>query len=146
MVFGLFGVWSFWRDFRYEKARTVTQAKIASVKIEPIRSGLSNILYTLTYLRDGVADTIEHKITEQFTTKNPLPPIAQLQSQTFYIHYVPEERKNEASFPNRVMVLESKTYPGFYNRASFGQMVTFTLMGFMARLFYLKKQRFQHLA
>lgn len=145
ILFGLFGVWTIWRDYRYEKARMVAKANIVSVKIEPIRNGLSNILYTLTYNRDGVIDTTEHKITEEWTIKNPLLTIAQLQSQTFYIHYVPRERRSETSFPKRVLVLESKAYPGFYSRSSFGQMFTFILMGFMVRLFS-RKQPYQKAA
>lgn len=139
ILFGLFGVWSFWREYGYEKARTVTKATISSVRIEPIRSGLSNILYTLNYKRDGNMDSIEHKITEEWTYKNPLPTIEQLRSQTFYIHFVPIERRNETAYPRRVMVLDSENYPRFYYPTSFKQMITFFLMGFMVRLFGRKR-------
>lgn len=135
ILFGLFGVWTFWREYRYEKARVVEKATVSSVRIEPVRSGLSNILYTLTYLRDNATDTIEHKITEEWTIKNPLPTTEQLQSQTFYIHYVPKENKSETSYPNRIMVLDSETYPRFYYPTSFGQMLIFILLGFMVRWF-----------
>lgn len=144
ILFGLFAGWSFWRDHRFKQARTVTKGTIASVKIEPIRSGLSNILYTITYLRDGITDTTEHKITQQYSIKDPLPTIVQLQSANFYVHYVPRDRRSKTSFPKRSMVLDSETYPGFYNRASLGQMFTFILMGFMVRGFFPKKQRLQY--
>lgn len=133
---GLLAARSFWLDCRYEKASVSTEATISSMKIEPIRDGLSNVLYSLTYLRDGEIDTTEHKVTEQFTNKTPLPTIEQFQSNTFYIRYVPADRRDETSFPNRVMVLGAKTYPGFYNRALFGQMLIFILLGFMVRAFF----------
>lgn len=134
ILFGLFGVWTFWREYGYEKARVVSKATVASVRIEPIRDGLSNILYTLTYMRDGATDTTEHKITEQHTINNPLPTTEQLQSETYYIHYVPKERRTETAYPKRVMVLDSETYPSFYYRTAFGQMFSFILMGFRACL------------
>lgn len=139
IIFGLFGTWTFWREYGYEKARVVAKGTVSSVRTEPVRSGLTNILYTLTYLRDGATDSIEHKITEEWTDKNPLPTEAQLQSQTFYIHYVPEEKRSETVYPKRVMVLDSEDYPSFNYPTSFGQMFTFILMGFMVRMFGRKK-------
>lgn len=74
---------------------------------------MTNILYTLTYLRDGATDTTEHKMTEQWTDKNPLPTTEQLQAQTFYSYYVPEKVKLCQA---EVVVLNSEDYPGFYYR------------------------------
>lgn len=145
ILFGIFGVWTFWREYGYERARVVTKGTVSSVRTEPIRDGLANILYTLTYLRDGATDTIEHKMTEEWTDKNPLPTLEQLQAQTFYIHYVPKENRSETVYPKRVMVLDSEDYPSFYYPTAFGQMVTFILIGFMVRLFFPKK-RVQRLA
>jgi hypothetical protein len=140
ILFGLFGVWIFWREYGYEKARVVTKATVSSVKTEPIRDGLANILYTLSYRRDGATDSIEHKITEQWTDKNPLPPIAQLRSQTFFIHYVPKEKRSKTVYPKRVMVLDSEDYPSYYFPTSFGMMFNFILLGFIVRWFFPKKQ------
>lgn len=140
IFFGMFGVWTFWREYGFEKARVVSKGLVSSVRTEPVRNGLTNILYTITYLRDGATDSIEHKLTEQWTDSNPLPPIAQLQSQTFYILYVPKENRSETVYPKRVMVLDSEDYPSFYYRTAFGQMFTFILMGFMVRLFFQKKE------
>lgn len=140
ILFGLFGVWSFWREYGFERARVVSKGTISSLRTEPVRNGLTNILYTITYLRDGATDTIKHKVTEQWTDSNPLPTTAQLQSQTFYIHYVPKENRSETVHPKRVMVLDSKDYPSFYYRTAFGQMFTLILMGFMVRLFFPKKR------
>lgn len=139
IIFGLFGTWTFWREYGYEKARVVAKGTVSSVRTEPVRSGLTNILYTLSYLRDGATDSIEHKITEEWTDKNPLPTEAQLQSQTFYIHYVPEEKRSETVYPKRVMVLDCEDYPSFNYPTSFGQMFTFILLGFMVRMFGRKK-------
>lgn len=145
IFFGLFGVWTFRREYGYERARVVTKGNVSSVRTEPVRSGLTNILFTLTYLRDGEADSVEHKITEEWTDKNPLPTTAQLQSQTFYIHYVPKEKRSKTVYPKRVMVLDSEDYPSFYYPTAFGQMFTFILLGFIVRWFFPKK-RVQQLA
>lgn len=135
ILFGLFGVRSYWRDHRYEKASIVTKSTISSVRIEPVRNGLSNILYTLTYIRDGATDTTVHKITEAYTDKNPLPAIAQLQASTLYVQYVPKDKRGETAYPYRVMVSSDGLYPGTYGRGLFGQMFTFILLGFIVRLF-----------
>lgn len=37
-------MWSYWRDYQYEKAKIWVLAKVKTVEIEPLRSGLSNIL------------------------------------------------------------------------------------------------------
>ena len=140
ILFGLFGVWTFWRENGFERARVVTKGTVSSVRTEPVRSGLTNILYTITYLRDGATDSIEHKLTEQWTDKNPLPTTAQLQSQTFSIHYVPAENRSKTVYPKRVMVLDSRDYPRFYYPTAFGQMFTFLLLGWMVRLFFPKKE------
>lgn len=135
ILFGLFGVRSYWCDHRYEKASIVTKSTIASVRIEPVRDGLSNILYTLTYRRDGTTDTTEYKITEAYTNKNPLPAIEQLQAATLYVQYVPKDKRGETAYPYRVMISSDGLYPGTFGRGFFGQMFIFILMGFMVRLF-----------
>ena len=60
---------------RYEKASIVTKSTISSVRIEPVEMGFQTSC-TLTYIRDGAADTTVHKITEAYTDKNPLPAIS----------------------------------------------------------------------
>jgi hypothetical protein len=145
ILFGLFGVWTFWREYGFERARVVTKGTVSSVRTEPVRNGLTNILYTITFLRDGATDSIEHKLTEQWTDSNPLPTLEQLQAQTFFIHYVPKEKRSKTVYPKRVMVLDSEDYPRFYYPTAFGQMFTFILIGFMVRLFFPKK-RVQRLA
>lgn len=144
-LFGLFGVWALWRENGFERARVVTKGTVSSVRTEPVRNGLTNILYTITYQRDGATDSIEHKLTEQWTDSNPLPTLEQLQAQKFFIHYVPKEKRSKTVYPKRVMVLDSEDYPRFYYPTAFGQMVTFILIGFMVRLFFPKK-RVQRLA
>lgn len=141
ILFGLFGVWTFWREHGYEAARIVTKGTVSSVKIERVRDGLSNILYTLTFQRDGSTDTIDHKITEQWTFKDPLPSLEQLKLQTFYIHYVPKEKRSKTVYPMRTMVLDTEIYPRFYYPTAFGQMTTFILLGFIVRIFFPKKRR-----
>lgn len=135
IIFGLFGIRSYWHDYRYEKTSIVTKSTISSVRIEPVRDGLANILYNLTYRRDGATDTTEYKITEAYTNKNPLPTIAQLQAATLYVQYVAKDKRGETAYPFRVMVSSDGQYPGTYGRGLFGQMFTFVLLGFIVRLF-----------
>lgn len=92
ILLGLLAASSFGLDYQYEKASVSSEATISSMRIEPIR--------------DGVIDTTEHKVTEQFTNNTPLPTIEQFQSNTFY------------------------------NRALFGQMLIFVLFSFMVRAFF----------
>lgn len=132
---GLLGLWSYSRDHQYEKASIAVRAAVKLVKIEPIRSGLSNILFTLRYERDGVMDVIHHKITQQYTIEEPLPSLAELQRASFYVRYVPKVAKTAAEFPGRVIVSEDRAYEGFYNRGLFGQMFTLLLLGAMVRKF-----------
>ena len=135
IIFGLLGVISFWRDHSYQRASTASKAIVDSVDLKPIRDGLSNIYYYLVYMRDGSMDTLKHKITMEYTFKNPIPSSDELKATIFYVHYVPEANKEGASFPNRVHVNDSPEYEGLYNRSLFGQMFAFILLGFMIRLF-----------
>lgn len=139
IVFGLLGLRSYWRDYTFKKASSVVQASVISVNVTPIRSGLSSIQYSLGYSRDGMNDTLHHTITEAYTTLHPLPTLSQLKSESFYIHYVPENKRNETSFPYRTHVNKNGIYGGFYNRALFGQMVAFILLGYMVRMFGKKQ-------
>lgn len=141
LILGGFGLRSYWRDYTYRKANIAVQATVKSVRIEQIRSGLSNILYTLVYTRDGVQDSTNHKITESYTIKNPLPTIEQLRSATLYVHYVPAEKRRYTAFPSRVIVSSDGVYEGFYSRGLFGQMFTFILMGLIFRLWGRKPSK-----
>lgn len=141
ILFGLLGARSYWHDYMYKRSSISVKALEQTVEIEPIRDGLSNILYTIAYMRDGEVDTTHHKITEQYTIKNPLPPIEHLQAESLYIRYVPADKRSETAFPYRVMVNNDGSYRGFYKRGFFGHMVAFILMGFMVRMWARNKRQ-----
>lgn len=139
IISGLLGIRSYWRDYTYKKVSIAVKPSAKSVVIEPVRNGLSNIIYSILFDRDGAVDTTEHKITEEYTYKNPLPTIEQLQAASLYVHYVPKDKRSETAFPYRVVVTSDGIYPGFYNRALLGQMFTFILIGYMVRMFGQKQ-------
>ena len=134
-IFGLLGARSYWRDQGYKNASVAVRGTVRSVEIQKIRDGLSNIIYSLAYLRDGITDSTQHKITTAYTNADPLPTLKELQAASFYVRYVPKPRQRETAYPERVMVHSNSTYPGYFNRSLFGQMFTFAIIGFMVRLF-----------
>ena len=139
LVFGLFGLKSLYRDNIYAKASTVAKASVTSAEIKPMSGkAVGSIRLILSYLRDGVADSTEYKFTEEFTNKNPLPTEAELKAKTYYVRYVPLEKRSKNT-PNWLMVNSTGEFNGWYGRSQFGQMFVFILLGFMVRMFGLKR-------
>lgn len=134
IISGLLGVRSYWRDYTYKKASIAVKASVKSVEIKPFSGkAVAGIDYTLNYMRDGIADSTKYNTTEEYSFKNPLPTAEELQATPFYVRYVPQNRRTETSFPNRVTVNNNGKYEGFYNRAVFGQMFVLILLGYMVK-------------
>jgi hypothetical protein len=134
IISGLFGTRSYWRDYTYKKASIAVKASVKSVEIKPFSGkAVAGIYYTLNYLRDGITDSTKYNTTEEYSFKNPLPTPEDLQATLFYVRYVPQNKRAETSFPNRLIINKNGEYNGFYNRALFGQMFTFILLGYMLR-------------
>ncbi|MFV0592333.1 MAG: hypothetical protein ACK5NK_04285 [Niabella sp.] len=134
IITGLFGVRSYWRDYTYKKASIVVKASVKSVEIKPFSGkAVAGIYYTLNFMRDGIADSTKYNTTEEYSFKNPLPTAEKLQAIPFYVRYVPKNKRNETSFPNRVTVNNNGKYEGFYNSALFGQMFVLILLGYMVK-------------
>lgn len=145
-IFGLLGIRSYWRDDTYEKASTVVKASVKSVEIKPMSGkAVGSIRMVLNYMRDGIADSIEHNFSAAYSNKDPLPTVKQLHTTPFYVRYVPKGKRSE-TIPNWVIVSNNGEFDGSYGLSSFGQMLTFILMGFMVRMFGLPHSAPGHLS
>lgn len=134
VIFGLFGIRSYWHDCTYKKASIAVKACVKSVEIKPFSGkAVAGIYYTLNYMHDGIIDSTKYNTTEEYSFKNPLPTKEKLQAASFYVRYVPQNRRTKTSFPNRVTVNNNGKYEGFYNRALFGQMFVLILLGYMVK-------------
>lgn len=140
IIFGLLGVRSYWRDNAYEKASTAVRASVKSAEVKPMSGkAVGSIRLVLTYLHDGMEDSIEHNYTEVYTVNNPLPTVEELKASSLYVRYVPKQKRSE-KVPNWVLVSSDGEFDGMYGRSLFGQMFTFILVGFMIKLFGRRKQ------
>lgn len=139
IIFGISGVKSYLRDDAYAKASVVSTASVKSAEIKPMSGkAVGSIRLILTYVRDGVADSTELNFAEAYSDNNPLPTEVELKAVSYYVRYVPKEKRSE-NIPNWVMVNRTGEFEGFYGRSSFGQMFTLILLGFMVRMFGRKK-------
>lgn len=100
---------------------------------------VGSIRLVLTYLYDGMEDSIEHNFTEAYTVNKPLPTVEELKASSLYLRFVPKQKRSE-KVPNWVLVSSNGKFDGMYGRSLFGQMFTFILVGFMIRLFGRRKQ------
>lgn len=140
IIFGLLGVRSYWRDNAYEKASNAVRASVKSAEVKPMSGkAVGSIRLVLTYLHDGMEDSIEHNYTEAYTVNNPLPTVDELKASSLYVRYVPKQKRSE-KVPNWVSVSSDGEFDGMYGRSLFGQMFTFILVGFLIRLFGRRKQ------
>lgn len=132
---GLLGVRSYLRDDAYVKASIAVKSSVKSVEIKPMSGkAVASIHLVLSYIRDGVADSTEHNFAQEYTDKCPLPTVEEFKATSYYVRYVPKEKRSEM-IPNWVMVSSEGEFDGLYGRALFGQMFTFILLGFMVRMF-----------
>lgn len=138
LIFVLFGGRSYWREYKHRRASVSIKVDVSSVIIKPIRNGLSTVYYTLTFIRDGVKDTLEHKITHVYTVENPLPSKEDLQSAQFFVHYIPESKKSKTPFPNRIFINNTAEYDLVYGKSCF--LISF----FLILVSYLIKPRMSY--
>lgn len=118
----------------------MAKASVQTAEVKPMSGkAIASIRLTLTYFRDDVADSIEHNFSESYSIKNPLPSIDKLKAATYYVRYVPKEKRTE-KIPNWVLVSSNEEFDGLYGRSSFGQMFTCILLGFMIKLFGKRKR------
>ena len=140
---GLLGVRSYLRDDAYAKKSVVVQSSVkwAEVKHNPWKSTVS-IKLMLSYMRDGVPDSLEHNYSQFYSNNEPLPTVEKLKTVTPSIRYVPKEKRSRNT-PDWTMVSNKDKHDGVYGRSGFSWMFTFLIPGIML-IFYKrarKKQR-----
>lgn len=152
--FGLFGVRSVWNDYTYRKASVVRKAKVLSVEIKDLRSKYGNyylrpthlIAQQLAFFRDSCMDTITLNsnfllYSEGKTSKNPnpIPTAEELMNQEKYVRYVPESKKKETAFSERIDISDNGDYESFNRFQHFVSMTVIILLGFMIKYFSIRK-------
>ncbi len=138
IIFGLLGISSAWKDYTYRKASVVVKAEIASAEINDIRTKHGNyylkpthhIHQSLVFLRDGKMDTILLKSNFLLYTEgrfldnpNPVPEVDQLMKQDKYVRYVPDNKKKETAFPDRIDINSDGIYEAEYRFTFFVYMM-----------------------
>lgn len=140
IIFGLFGVRSYWRDDAYAKASIIVKASVISAEVKPMSGkAVASIRLVLSYKRDGGLDSLEHHYSEAYSSQNPLPTVEKLKAASPCVRYVPKDKRSKMS-PNWVLVSDNGEFEGWYGRSSFMQMFTFILLGIMVRMFGKKRQ------
>jgi hypothetical protein len=129
IISGLLGVRSYLRDDAYAKASTTVKASVKSAEVKPMSGkAVGSVRLVLTFLRDGVEDTLEHSYSEAFSFNDPLPTIEELNAASLYIRYVPKEKRSK-NIPDWVMVSNKDKHDGVYGRSGFTWMINFFLLG-----------------
>lgn len=143
IIFGMFGIRSYMRDNAYAEASIVVKASVKSAEIKPNPwKAVGSIKTVLTYMRDGVADSLEYHFTEAYTINDSLPTEDEIKATSFYVRYVPAETRSER-IPNWVIVNNNGEFQGWYGQSQFGQMFNFVLIGYMIRMFARKKPTYR---
>lgn len=129
IICGLLGVRSYMRDDAYAKASVVVKSSVikAVVKPNPLKSTVS-IKLLLSYVRDGVPDSLEENYSQFYSNDEPLPTEEELKAQTPYIRYVPKENRNK-NIPDWVMLSNKDKHFGAYGLPAFSWMLNFLIPG-----------------
>lgn len=139
ILFGIFGVRSYLRDDRYVKASVVVKASVISAEVEPNPwKNVDHVRLVLSYMRDGVTDSIENNYTDVYSKDDARVSEEELKAATHYVRYVPKEKRGE-NIPNWVIANSTGEFEGSFGRSSFVQMFTLILLGFMIRMFGRKR-------
>lgn len=129
IISGLLGVRSYLRDDSYAKESVVVKSSVkwAEVKPNPWKSTVS-ITLMLSYIRDGVPDSLEHNLSTFYSKDEPLPTVEKLKEATPYVRYVPKEKRSK-NIPDWVMVSNGNKHDGAYGQSAFGWMFKFLILG-----------------
>ncbi len=139
VISGLLNLRSCVRNEGYRKASTVVKARIIDVDVEPVKSTVSAITYTLVYQKKDGLDTLKQRVSELHSDKNPLPSREELKRTPKYVVYVPDKNKKATSFPDRVQINNSGKYENLYRYNGLIRMITYMLLGWMVMRFGRKK-------
>ncbi|NTS43818.1 MAG: hypothetical protein EOO13_10685 [Chitinophagaceae bacterium] len=129
IISGLLGVRSYMRDDAYAKASVVVKSSVkwAEVKPNPWKSTVS-VKLMLSYMRDGVPDSLEHNFSKFYSKDEPLPTVEKLKEATPWVRYVPKEKRSK-NIPDWVMVGSKEQHDGVYGQTGFGWMFKFLILG-----------------
>ncbi len=129
IISGLLGMRSYLRDDAYAKASVVVKSSVkwAEVKPNPWKSTV-NIKLMLSYMRDGVPDSLEHNYSQFYSKDEPLPTVEKLKAATPHIRYVPKGKQTK-NIPDWVMVSSMQQHDGVYGRSGFNWMFKFLILG-----------------
>lgn len=138
IISGLLGVRSYLRDTAYARESIVVPSSVkwAEVKPNPWKSTVS-IKLMLSYMRDGIPDSLEHNYSQFYSNDEPLPTVEKLKAATPHIRYVPKEKRTK-NIPDWVMVSSKEQHDGVYGRSSFSWMINFFISGIFL-IIYSKK-------
>ena len=137
IIFGLLGIRSVWREYKFQQIVTTTKANVMSVETKPFSGkAVASIQYKLVYQHDHILDTISYSTTEEYSIKRPLPSIEELKAIDFYVHYVPKSKQSETAFPDRIYINNNSKYEGEYSFSFFVNM----LFCFVVALFFRTKK------
>lgn len=140
IVFGVLGIREYIRDAAYAKASIVVKATVISAKVKPNPfKAVGSINLLLSYMRDGVIDSIEHNYTELYSIQHPLPSIETIKGTSYYVRYVPKAQSSVA-IPNWFIVSRNEKFEAMYGRTEFGQMANCILLGCIVLLFRKQKK------
>lgn len=138
---GLFGVRTYLRDDAYAKGSVVVKASVKSAEVKPNPwKNVGSIRLLLTYMRDGVVDSLAHNYSEVYSNNDPLPTIAELKAASPHVRYVPNKNRSE-KIPDWVTVSNTEEYDGSYGWPAFNRMIIFIVMGLLVRLLAGRRQK-----
>ena len=145
IISGLLGVRSYLRDDAYAKESVVVKASVKSAEVKPMAGkGVASIQMVLTFMRDGVVDSIENNFSKAYSTNKPLPTVEELKAASPYVRYVPKKKRTE-SIPNWVLLSSNGEFDGSYGRSLFGKMFILILLGIILWIFERKQQTIRKL-
>lgn len=137
VVFGILGIRSLWREYKYHQVVTTAKTNVLSVETKPFSGkAVASIQYKLVYQHDYTPDTISYSTTEEYSTKEPLPSLEELKAVDFYVHYVPKSKQSKTAFPNRIYINNDSIYKAEYRLSFFVNM----LFCFVVALFFRTKK------
>ena len=142
VVFGLLGIRSLWREYKYHQVVTTAKANVLFVETKPFSGkAVASIRYKLVYQHDYATDTIPYSTTEEYSIKEPLPSSEELKALDFYVHYVPKTKQSETTFPDRIYINNDSIYKAEYRFSFFVNMLFCFIFGGILNLFFRTKNQ-----
>lgn len=83
-----------------------------------------------------ILDTISYSTTEEYSIKNPLHSIEELNAIDFYVHYVPKSKQSETAFFDHFYINNDAIYKAEYRFSFFVNM----LFCYVVALFFKTKK------